>query len=259
MSEAIIPDVEASPPLAPAPRDPPWGYLDLLLILTAVIIGEVVVLLLGFAVSRIIPQLATMNFRQLVEVPLYVIAVQTFSYGIVLAVMWATVEVRAQHNFFDAIHWKLPPRILMFAALGSVLAYVVLIISKYLPFPPKVPIEKFFGDPKSAYAMMAFGLLVAPFMEEVFFRGLLFPVLKRTFGLAAAMGVTAFLFALMHHGQLAGAWAPLAVLFAVGLVLTAVRVWSGSVAACWITHLAYNGTLFATIYYFSNGFRNMTR
>ena len=47
-------------------------------------------------------------------------------------------------------------------------------------------------------------------------------------------GPGGLLFALLHQGQLARAWAPLMLLFVVGIVLTTVRARYDSLAASWI-------------------------
>jgi len=53
------------------------------------------------------------------------------------------------------------------------------------------------------------------------------------------------------------AWAPLLLLFLVGLVLTITRAVTKSVAASWIIHVAYNATLFGFLYVGSQGFRHL--
>jgi membrane protease YdiL (CAAX protease family) len=98
---------------------------------------------------------------------------------------------------------------------------------------------------------------VAPLAEELLFRGLLFPIFTRGLGLTAGIALTAFLFALIHQAQLSHAWAPLLLLFVVGLVLTITRAVTKSVAASWIIHVAYNATLFGFLYLGSQGFRHL--
>jgi CAAX protease family protein len=56
---------------------------------------------------------------------------------------------------------------------------------------------------------------------------------------------------------LAHAWVPLLLLFAVGVILTAVRAWTKSVATCVVVHMSYNTTLFTTLYIGTCGFRHM--
>ena len=66
--------------------------------------------------------------------------------------------------------------------------------------------------------MAAFGITLAPLLEELFFRGLLYPVLRRMFNLVIAVGLTAAAFAAIHGTQLRLAWAPILSIFIVGVV-----------------------------------------
>ena len=70
---------------------------------------------------------------------------------------------------------------------------------------------------------------------------------------------TAGCFALIHGEQLGHAWAPLLVIFIVGLVFTFVRARTQSVGASFIVHAFYNATLFTTLFIFTNGFRNLEK
>jgi membrane protease YdiL (CAAX protease family) len=74
---------------------------------------------------------------------------------------------------------------------------------------------------------------------------------------AAAVVLTALVFAFVHGAQLANSWAPLLVMLVVGLVLTTVRAAMNSVAASWLLHTGYNGTLFAMMWAQTEGFRKL--
>jgi membrane protease YdiL (CAAX protease family) len=100
---------------------------------------------------------------------------------------------------------------------------------------------------------------LAPLVEELFFRGFLYPALARRLGVAAGVALTALPFALIHASQLARAWAPLLLLFIVGLVLTAVRARTRSVGASFLVHVGYNATLFALLYAGTDGFTNFEK
>ncbi len=71
--------------------------------------------------------------------------------------------------------------------------------------------------------------------------------------------LTSIAFALVHADQLAHAWAPLAVLFSVSLVLCGVRLWSQSLAASTLIHATYNGTIFAILFFTTGGFRHLDK
>jgi membrane protease YdiL (CAAX protease family) len=116
---------------------------------------------------------------------------------------------------------------------------------------------EYFKDRPSALLLGAFGILVAPLMEELLFRGFLYPALARWMGAAASVIITASAFTLLHGAQLGYSWAPLLLIFVVGLALTVTRMRTNSVATCVIVHMTYNFVLLLQSYIVTHGFRQM--
>jgi hypothetical protein len=128
-----------------------------------------------------------------------------------------------------------------------------------LPIPKSLPIDQFFRTTRSAWLLTIFGVAIAPFFEELFFRGFLYPALYKRLGFVAALIINSVFFAFIHGGQLAHAWAPLLVLTIVGITLTLVRAHTQSVACSFLVHSAYNFFLFASIFAVTGGFRHMEK
>ncbi len=196
-----------------------------------------------------------------VEVTRIALAAQFLAYVAVLFFMYRLVAKRYRSNFWEALRWNWPERhrLMAYLAGGTMLALAVQISSALLPIPRSLPIYKFFQDTNAAYLMAVFGIAVAPFVEELFFRGFLYPVLARRAGVTLGVLLTSAAFAVVHGAQLAHHWAPLLMLFLVGLLFTVVRARTGSVAAPYLLHAAYNFTLFFTLYLATDRFRQMER
>ena len=96
-------------------------------------------------------------------------------------------------------------------------------------------------------------------MEELFFRGFLYPVLVRRLGIGAAIVLTAAAFGLIHAPQLGKAWGPVLVVFLVGLALTITRAVTSSVAPGFLMHVAYNATISVFIFAATDGFRHLEK
>jgi membrane protease YdiL (CAAX protease family) len=94
------------------------------------------------------------------------------------------------------------------------------------------------------YIFALFGIFIAPLFEEVIFRGFLFKAFTDVGGARIAVPATAGLFTLLHIPQLWGSWAGIALIFAVGYILSLVRNKAGSLVPCVIIHTAYNAMLF---------------
>lgn len=201
------------------------------------------------------------------------IIAQTMTYIAVVVLIGRVIRTRGTslHRYLStlaALRWNLPRNIPIFVVLGVLLAAVFALTSRYLPrflpIPPDTPIERAFSSTASSYITMVFGIAVAPLFEEIYFRGLLYPVLVRAFrrlgatlAISLAVTITAALFALVHARQLEDSWAPLLVIFFVGIVLTLVRAQTRSLAASWIVHLCYNTTLFLLMLVQTSGFRKL--
>jgi membrane protease YdiL (CAAX protease family) len=87
-----------------------------------------------------------------------------------------------------------------------------------------------------ALPMLITVTLAAPLGEEVFFRGFALPALRRTLGPFAAMLLSATLFSLLHLDPVGFLG-----LMEIGILLAALRFWSGSLWAAMIGHAVNNG------------------
>ncbi len=110
----------------------------------------------------------------------------------------------------------------------------------------KSPLGRLMEIPSARYAI-AFGALVAPLSEELFFRGLLVPALMR-WGAAAAIAGSTLLFTLVHAMQLQGALVGLIPIASVSAVNGWLRVRSGGITEPWIVHTIYNFVLMASLF-----------
>jgi len=183
------------------------------------------------------------------------------AYALLFAFTASLVWSRHRMGLFKAVGWNMPDRkgILHALAAGAGMAIfsdvAEIVLQRWTP--TSLPINEFFRDRPSAFLLAAFGIMVAPLMEELIFRGFLYPALARFTGVVPAIIITGVGFAFLHGTQLGYAWAPLLVLLVVGLALTVARVLTKSVAACVLMHMAYNFTLFLQVYIGTQGFRHM--
>jgi CAAX protease family protein len=254
--------VTPPPPVATtrADENPVFNLMDIVLIVAVAFIalflcGTITVF---FAYAA---HLTSGNIKDLTGNVLVFLPAQVIAYILTVGFMVLLIWQKYRTGFLDAVRWNPPAGRLVYgaAALGAGLGLINELLSVVLQrwIPKSMPIDEYLRNPASAYALAAFGILVAPLVEELFFRGFLYPALARPLGSALAMGLTGGLFALIHSEQLAHAWVPLLLLFAVGVILTAVRAWTKSVATCVVVHMSYNTTLFTTLYIGTCGFRHM--
>jgi membrane protease YdiL (CAAX protease family) len=183
---------------------------------------------------------------------------QLVLYAAVFALMYRLLKIRTK-LFWQPVSWNWPARSWPgFLFVGGVLYFALAGMSVLLPIPKHLPIDRLFQTTHGAAIMSAFAITLAPLMEELFFRGFLYPVLARRLGAVASVVITAAAFGLLHCAQLKYSWAVL-IIFLVGVMLTTVRAITKSVGASFLVHVGYNATLSALIFAATSGFRHLER
>lgn len=262
----LAPDAPASFVLHPRREDPAWDGWDIAGLFVVAVLALSLATLAAVAVARQVGGAHAAKFADSLKNARVAVPGEALGYAILVLFMVMIVRRRGA-RFWKAVKWNWPSFWAAYLFLGVGVAFVLQLFSAVLPMPKKMPIDEFFRDATSAYILAFFGVLVAPVIEELFFRGFLYPVLERAFerftraGIAVALAVifTALPFALMHASQLAVAWGPLLVLFLVGVTLTLVRAETQSLAASVLTHAGYNLTLFVAIWHITDHFRNLDK
>jgi len=242
----------------------PWGWLDLLLLVAVALLGTFVIsiILVGiFAAFGMTPS-SLQNSSN--NKSLFLIVNQAILSLGLLAYLATQIRVRFQSPFWRTIGWRqlqtgtIPRRIVYLSLVlgGFSLSLLVQLASAALQTKAKLPIQEYFQDPRSALLLMLMSILLAPLVEETIFRGYLYPVLARSFGISAGVIITGTLFGLLHAPQLWGGWGQISLLIGVGIIFTAARAISRTVVASYILHVSYNSFLFIAFLVASHGLRH---
>ena len=93
--------------------------------------------------------------------------------------------------------------------------------------------------------LSVFAVTAAPLIEEIFFRGILYPTLRERWGIAPAVLVSSLIFAVMHFHL-----AALVPLFALAVMFCLALERTGSLAVCVIAHALFNSVSIAAIWLF---------
>ena len=81
----------------------------------------------------------------------------------------------------------------------------------------------------------------APFVEELIYRGVLYPAFDRAFGTVCAVLVVSVMFASIHLLQYHNNLGVIAVIAMLSISLTLVRARTGRLFPCFLMHLVFNG------------------
>lgn len=225
-----------------SPENPPWSGWDVLRI-ALLMFGLPFVLLPVFAVIVQKKLYPTLPINAVLQKPWLALSTELLVYIFALWYMIMFVEGKLHQRFWPAIRWIWPRRNWpILVALGVALVSLQG-LERFFRIPKHIPMEDFLSTPLIAALTGMFAVSLGPLMEELFFRGFFYPVVARRFGMVVAIIATAIPFALIHGLQLEFAWGLVFIIFVVGLVLTIVRAKTGSVAASFVVHVAYNSTL----------------
>jgi len=249
------------PPLPsskPPAENPPWTGWDVLqiVVLTVFVIAVFVVIAVYVAHRVLYPHLPVVEVARM---PLVSVIPQMLAYLVILGFMVSIVKRRPGQSFWKRLPWNWPPIWISYLLGGVVLSFALQGLAHFLPMPKELPIDRFFSTSTEAWVLSLFGVTLAPLMEELFFRGFLYPVLARRLGVVVSVLLTSIAFGLIHAPQLGRAWGPVLVVFLVGVALTITRAITKSVAPGFLIHVAYNGTLSLLLFAASDGFRHLDK
>ena len=238
-------------------EDPPWSGWHVLAIalLTVASIGLFLTVITYATHHWLDPHTPII---EIAKRPILTVIAQALAYLVILALMVSIVH-QSGSSFATSVRWNWPPNPLPYLAAGVALAIILQGVAHFVPMPKELPIDRFFKTPAEAWALSLFGVTFAPLLEELFFRGFLYPVLVRRLGIVFAILLTSASFGLLHAPQLGRAWGPVLVVFLVGLALTVTRSVTKSVGTGLLMHISYNLTLTSLLYLATDGFHHLER
>lgn len=257
--EEHSPPAEASPRLSRVPSEnPPFNGTEvlqigiLMFVVPVVLAPFLVVLLQKFFYPKL-------SMTAIALKPWVILGPQFVWFALVALFLIDYTKAKFHQSLWRAIRWNWPrknwPTLVL---IGLITLLALQRLERLLPLPKKSPFDQFFDRPLDAYAFTFLAIVFAPFMEELFFRGFLYPVLARRLGIVVSVFLTALTFALIHAPEYK-AWGPVFIIFLVGLVLTVVRATMKSVGASFIVHSIYNGIPIALTVIASHGFRHLEK
>jgi membrane protease YdiL (CAAX protease family) len=255
-------DAEQLQPAAPVVLTPHeiWTPRDLLLFLAFIpfaLLASKVALLVGYSALR-----PFTGWHDKVEAAqsgtIFLLLQQCVFYVFVLGFFSLLANLLHQLPMWKSLGWKKPglKDVVGYLAGGCALAIAASMGLWLLPDTQGFPLEKLFNSRTASIAVGAFAVFVAPVVEEVVFRGLLFAILERAAGVRIAVVATAVLFAGLHVPEYWHAWNHLIMILLVGLVFSLARGGSGSLTPSIFLHIGYNSLIIASVFVSTQHFHN---
>ena len=182
-------------------ENPPWTGWDVALLAVFSFLLIIISLLgVSYTLRRVF--YPSLTWIDVVKQPEVIVGGQLVAYILVFALMYAFIAFFRRQHFFSAIQWNWPPAWGWYVLGGLALSIGLQLFARLLPIPKDLPMDQFFRTPRQAWLLSIFSVTLAPLIEELFFRGFLYPVLARRLGMVASVFLTALAFASIHGAQL---------------------------------------------------------
>jgi uncharacterized protein len=164
-----------------------------------------------------------------------------------LLAIWLFVTRRGRQPFWKAVKFEWPQNVgPVIGTLTSLLVAIVLLVLAWL-------ITQFWGGNKTQldlliesslparFATAFVAVATAPLVEELIYRGVIYPALEKATGMILAIILVSLLFAGVHVIQYFNNLSVIAAITLLSFTLTITRALTGKLLPCFIIHLVFNG------------------
>ena len=230
------------------PDDPPWGVLKALftwfLSIACLVFVPVLVVapyIIYLAVTSAMPRpedLATDKTIQFLSI-LAVVPAHLLTF----AVAWVVVTNWGRYPFWQTLGFTWPASFGPWKSTG--LAVVLLTVGAGITAlygGSKTQLDQLIESSYQARLVTAFlAAATGPFVEELIYRGVLYPALQRVMGAGLAIAIVSIMFAGVHVIQYYNNLAVIGVILLLSVTLTVVRAKTGKLLPSFMIHLVFNG------------------
>ena len=223
-----------------------WGILDILLVLVFI-----------FILTRFFTWLVSDFIESLVVTQKYLISIIFQTTAVILALVC--------FNIIRGVTWKefgirieSLTKMLTYGVFGGIILLFVVVLAGLLMeliFPTEPSLQPFAevvlgaAGYRDLIILLIIGAILVPIGEELYFRGMVYPVFKAKWGLAAGMVISGVFFSLLH----ADIFRFLPLLLG-GIGLAYIYEKSNSLLACMLAHGLWNGIMIFLLYYSADYF-----
>jgi hypothetical protein len=165
---------------------------------------------------------------------------------------WAIVTNYGRRPFWRALGWSFSPKFGFMASAGLAIAlYIAGSILAKLIGGDATDIDILANSSLAVRLLLAvLATTTGPLVEEIVYRGVLYPSLQKRIGMIWAVALVSFLFVLVHVYQYRNSLGAIAVIALLSVSLTLVRARTGRLLPCFIMHMFFNGIVSLTIIFY---------
>lgn len=243
---------------SPTPDDPPWGTGS-----AFGLWGLSVLAILFFPVFFVIPYYllnraaVPADAEKDPNVILLSLAAIVPAHIFTLLISYPLVTKRRRYDYFKMLGWRLGNFRLWLLPVVVVVVYAAMLgISYIFPDRDDALMRMLQSSPAAAYSVAILATFFAPFVEEIVYRGVLYPAIQRSLGIGWAVLIVTFLFAGVHYMQYWGNPGSLIAITLLSLILTGTRALTGNLLPSVLLHFVFNALQSIAIIYTLGGSRS---
>lgn len=250
ISEADVPtDVYESVSPLVTPDNPPWSSwaaLGVWAVSVLMIVFVPAIALMPYLISSGVfaggnEQLAQFAVTDPTAVLIQIAAVIP-AHAVTIAFSWAVITRFNQYSFREMVGWTSGGvRWWHYALILAGFFSFAAVFGSLFPEAENDLIRILRSSRTAVYVVAFMATFTAPVVEEVVYRGMLYPALQRSLGVPAAVVFVTSIFTLVHVPQYFESPSTIFLLTILSLILTLIRVYSGNLLPCVIFHTLVNG------------------
>lgn len=229
----------------PTPNNPPWGiplalltWIISVFLLTFFGVAPVFV----YALIQGVPSAEIQKFAMQPDALLVGILGTIPAHLLTLVLCWRVATNKGNYPASKTLGFEWGGFNLAYCIIAVILFYVLFGSMIYFFGSDETDLTKLLASSRAATLVVAFlAVVTAPLVEELVYRGLVFPSVQRSHGAVTAVLFTTFLFALVHVPQYITSWVAIVTITMLSLGLTLIRWKSKNILPCIVAHLIFNG------------------
>jgi membrane protease YdiL (CAAX protease family) len=228
------------------PDNPPWGVgraILVWLISVAVLIFMQLLAGLPYVIYKAVVLKSTEGLATDANLIFFSILGVVPAHLVTLLVVWWVVTDRGRRPFWQTVGWSWPQNFGPWKAVGlAVLLLGVGVLITQTFGGKETQLDQIIASSlKTRFATALLAIVTAPLVEELTFRGVLYPALQRALGMIWAVVLVSALFAGVHLLQYFDNLGVVVVITLLSVSLTLVRAKTGRILPSFVIHLVFNG------------------
>ncbi len=164
-----------------------------------------------------------------------------------LLLAWVLITEFGKRPFWKSLNFFWPPSLGPWKGLGVSIVCALLLLGMgvlvtYVIGGGKTDLDKLIESSYQARLVTAFlAVATAPLVEEIVYRGMLYPASQRLLGMGWAIAIVSFMFAGVHYFQYQNNLGVFTAIVILSVSLTVIRAVTNSLMIPFVVHLIFNG------------------